>query len=313
MAAEVEELDLTKPGKLWAKAENEGMTVFHLVIPQAQYTKNKLTLNPTINPMDELMRPLTISKQDAAKDKDDIAWCDLDLSGRAKEIMDKLSERYARGEPRVEKVLGVYIAMAADGNRIPDAQAAEVKEFKLVTIPSISLKPAFLNLHPNNVQGTCCACPLKGKKQFELELNVTGDVSEVELTAIPTPSFPDPQITATPGGGGKGKATIKTKEGTKVAITVSADFKVQDVVETKSVPVIYDRVVPGGWRTSGGRWDYGPQTGKRSVWTGGFITFRATGTGKYKNLINAVSLKMETFQYGWIATGLPPHFYHNVC
>ena len=83
-------LDLTKPGKFWALAENEETSTFHVVVSSKQYSKRKLLDNPTINPKDELMTPFSVSHRDT--DDNGLAVFDLKESGRATEITRKLQE-----------------------------------------------------------------------------------------------------------------------------------------------------------------------------------------------------------------------------
>ncbi len=303
MGEELEELDLTKPGKLWAKAECEKDTIFHLVMPQAGYTKENLSKNPSINPRDELMRPWTVPF--TGEDKEGMTYCDLDASGRAAEIMNNLAQLYEQGVPRVETVRGVYIATARDGNRVPDNQVAETKDFKLVTIPTVGLKVT----GPNDPFISYLTVQLykTGKKDFKVELHVSGPVTEVQLTTTPA----SPMKTSL-GPSGNGTLVLPIQEGQKCVITIPAPFKQRLEQRTERRRKPYIHYYPGGWRSAGDR-DMLQAHMEREVWDGGIITLRAAGTGAYKNIIRSVKLEAVAWGAAWVWKDMPPPFYHNAC
>lgn len=282
-----EELDLLKPGKLYAKSQWESATTFHLVVPQAGYTKNKLTLNPTINPMDDLMRPWSVPHAEAEKDKDLMTYCDLDASGRAAEIMKNLTERYERGEKRVDKVLGVYIAAARPGCGGSDPQVAEVKNFKLKAIPTITLKPGE-NTHPQ----TYVTVPnfKAGVKEFKVELTVMGPIETIELSTDPAG-----KITAAPGGSGEGKLEIPVEEGKKYVISVPVPLT---LTSSQSRTDYWDDYYAG----------YTLET-----WAGGNITLWAKAMGAAKGIMRTVKLRAESWASGWLQTTPTVRYRHTHC
>ena len=288
-----ETLDLTAPGTLWAKAVNESTTSFHLVVPKPNYTKDLLSKNPQVDPKDDLMRPWAVNFRDVGKDG--LAACDLATSGRAGEIMAKLAERYDRGEPRVENVRGLYIARAREGNRIPETQVVEVKDFKLLTIPTITLKPGE-NSHPRTyvtVQNF-----KNGVKTFNVEMTVTGPVEQVELTASPAV-----QITA-PGGQGNGRVVIPTVEGKKYTIQVAVPFSMTMQNQHVNHPYVWY----GGW--------YQPawtEHRQNEIWTGGDVALVATGAGPAKGVTKSIKLRAESWASGWLRKTPPVPMRHAHC
>jgi hypothetical protein len=299
MSAAAEELDLTRPGKLYCKAEWERETTFYLVIPQKSYTKNSLTLKPHIDPKDELMRPWTVSAEQAKKDKEDMAYCDLAESGRAQEIMDTLAQRYERGEPKVETVRGVYLAKAAQGND-PQPQVAEIKDFKLIPIPGIFLKDT-ADKPPLQTYVTVPTFKA-GVKNFTVELKTTGLVTDVEISCEPACD-----ISVEPGGAkGKGKVTAKTDETKKYTISVAVPFTMREEHTTVSHPFTwhgYDCWYRAAYT----------ETQAREIWTGADVTLRVAGTGKYKNIVKSVRLRAENWASGWLSRTPPPPLRHNHC
>ena len=66
--ADLEELDLTKPGKLWAMPEYETDTTIYLVAPKPAYTKDELVKNPVIAKGDQLMEPFKVAHNQLDKE-----------------------------------------------------------------------------------------------------------------------------------------------------------------------------------------------------------------------------------------------------
>ncbi|HVY62618.1 MAG TPA: hypothetical protein VHF22_13240 [Planctomycetota bacterium] len=310
-----DELDLSKPGKLWAAVENEATTTFHLVLPQAGYTKDALSKNPAINPADELMTPFSLSHDAVAKDG--VAVLDLEASGRAAEIMDRLTKRYDAGGAKVDKVKGVVLVTAKDGNKVPDKQLAEVKDFTLIPIPIINLKGQTTYVTVQNFKN--------GVRNFVVQLSVMGPIREVELTTAPG---------ATISVNGQSGATVKTAvdEGKNFTVNIAVPFvqrneQKQEMVERAYIH--YGNYEPGGWNsyagmlgwiagaTAVGRGEstarYMPQTYTREIWEGAQVTLRATGTGLFAGIRKSVVLTAESWANAWLAGPPPPPFYHSCC
>ncbi len=214
--AAIPELDLSAPGKFKAKVENQNTATFYIVVPQAHYTKDALSKNPNIAPADQLMSPFTVPAN--AVGHDGVAMFDLNASGRAKELIAKVDERIKAGK-KPDTVRAIVIAHAKQGNCVPPQQLAEVKDLKLVALPTISLAP------PANTSGKTYITVQQykaGTKNFSVELSVTGPITEVALTTEPAT-----HVKATPGGEGQGRVHVPVKEGTNVQITVPTPFKVK--------------------------------------------------------------------------------------
>jgi hypothetical protein len=304
-----DELDLSKPGKFWAAVENESTTTFHLVLPQAGYTKDALSKNPAINPADDLMTPFSVPHTAVAQDG--VAILDLAASGRAEEIMAKLADRYDRGGAKVDKVKAVVVVTAKDGNKIPDKQLAEVKDFTLIPIPVIKLKGVTTYVTVQNFKG--------GMKNFVVQLSVMGPVKEVELTTAP-----GAQISVN----GQSGNTVKTavEEGKQYTVNIAAPFvqrneQMQQMIERTYIH--YGRVTSWADYGKGGGFAgtfngqsharYMPQSYSREVWDGGQVTLRATGTGLFSGIRQSVVLTAENWAAAWLAGPPPPPFYHNCC
>ena len=134
MADGQQTLDLMKPGKLWATAEHHVSVTFHLAIPQAGYTKDAMSKNPTIAAADELMTPFTAPASAANKN----GVIEFDLAPRAGEITTNISARNAKGQ-QVPTARVIVVATAKTGNKVPDNQVADVFDLKVAPIPSIKL------------------------------------------------------------------------------------------------------------------------------------------------------------------------------
>jgi hypothetical protein len=291
----MEELDLTKPGKLFAKAMNEMDTTFHVVMSKPNYTKAHLSQNPQIAPADMLMSPFTVPFAQA--DKEGFTFCDLEATGRAGEIMKKVKERAGQG--KIDMVKAIVIVTARKGNAIPDKQLADVKELKLIPIPSITLKPVVDFITVQNFKA--------GKRDFIVELSVTGNITQVQLTTAPSSPIMAQGKTL------QGALALHVQEGQKYEIKVPAQLTMKGETQQRAVPRTYVRYVPGGWRTAGGRVETDNQSFSREVWTGTNVTLKAQGVGHCANIMESVHLRAESWASDWLAGPPPPPFYHNVC
>jgi hypothetical protein len=242
-------IDLMKPGKLWAKAQNEKDVTFHLVLPKDKYTKANLTKNPQIDPADELMTPFTIGF--AGADQDGVCTCDLAQTGRAQSAMDKIEDMVVNGQDTPTQVRGVFIATARAGNSVPDSQVAEVKDFKLVPIPSITLKGMGAPVDPKPyTDGTYITVKQfkAGKKFFQVSLTVKG-IPQVQLTT--TPGL---QIQIDGGPQGNGSVAMAVKDGQTYTVNVATQHVMSNGTQTRQgrqtypVYAVWDR---GGWRVGG--------------------------------------------------------------
>jgi hypothetical protein len=277
-------LDLTTPGTLWAKVQNEVTTTFHLVLAKPGYTKDALLNNPTVDPKDDLMKPFAFNFKDVGKD----GLAKVDLAGaRAVEIMSGLGERYERGEARVKAVKALYIARARDGNRIPKAQDVEIKEFELKTIPTITLKPGE---NVNNQTFVTVPNFKNGVNQFRVELTVTGPVEQIELSTDPAA-----QITSTIGGKANGKLVIPITEGQKAIITIP-------------VPLVMTNR-----QTRQDYWDDYTAGYTLEEWRGGDIVLWARGLGAAAGLAKSVKLHAESWASGWLLTTPTYRYRHTHC
>ncbi len=301
-----ETLDLTSPGELWATAENFKSVTFHLVDPAAGYDKARLQGNPAVNPNDDLMRPFTVTPENA---KDGECKCDLAQGARGAEIMAKLTERYARGTKRLEKIRALYVAQAKADNRLPDRVLAEVKDFVLKPIPSLTLTPAIHFLTVRNF--------IANQKHFHAQLAASG-MDEVELTTTPKV-----KIAVVGGASGDGAVKLKVEEGKKYVIHLDAPFKKreeqkQELVERQYIS--YNRPMPwNAWGEQSRAWvaqksgqkpeRYLPGKFTREVWDGGIVTLRASGAG----LVKSISATAEAWAASWLLKEPPPPFLHNVC
>ena len=289
---ELQEIDLMKPGKLWATAEHNQTLAFHLLLPKDNYTRDKLTKEPNIAAGDQLMSPAMMPAEAGP--------VTLDFAGgKAQEILDNLTGRYKSGAKRIEKVRAVIIATAADGNKIPDKQVAEVMDFKLAAVPIIMLRKqrAYATVQEWKA----------GQKLFSATIEVKGPVDEVEISIAPT-------LDITAGDQkGSGKVTLKVKEGEKYTIQVPVTFT--STTETRQVLVVrtYIQYIPNGWRTAGGRKEYDPRNDTREVYNGGSYTLTVTGTKDNANVKHSIELRAESWGADWLIGPPPPPFWHNCC
>jgi hypothetical protein len=209
-------LDLSAPGKLKAMVENQSTATFYIVVPQAHYTKDALSRNPTIAAADQLMSPFTVPAN--AVGADGSIMLDLNATGRGKELIAKVDERIKAGK-KPDMVRAIVIAKAKADNHVPPQQLAEVQDLKLITLPTIALAP------PANTAGKTFVTVQQhkaGVKNFSVELKVTGPITEVALTTEPAM-----HIKATPGGEGQGRVHLAVKEGTTYQIAVPLPFKMK--------------------------------------------------------------------------------------
>jgi hypothetical protein len=293
---ESEELDLTRPGKLWCKAKFERDTTFHLVLPQKGYTKNQLTLNPQLNPADQLMKPFTVP----TKDQDQVGktYCDLDTTGRALEIMNLLNDRTARGEPTPSTVRAVYISTARNTTE-RDPQVAEVKDLKLLPVPTVNL----IGTGDKDPLRTYITVPnfKDGLKEFTVEMWLTGPIREVEISVAPAA-----QITLSTGETGKGTLKARLEEAKRYKIKVAAPFTMRMEQNTINYPFQwygYDCWYRTAWS----------ELQEREVWTGGSLVLRVAGTAQYAKLARTVELRAEAWASGWMSRTPPPPLRHNHC
>jgi hypothetical protein len=294
MADDIQEIDLMKPGKLWATAEHQSALSFHLVMPKDNYTKDKMKDKPDIAAEDELMSPFTVPA--SGVDAMGVANFDLGETGRAAEVMGKLTEKYEAGQATLERIRGVVVAFADESNKIPDKHVVEVMDFKLIAIPVIILRKVVDYVTVQNFKG--------GMTTFKAEIEVRGPIKEVELSASP-----DAEMTVSTGQKGKGKLKFPVKEGEKYTVTLPVNFVKKSDSLQRAVPRTYLVWIPGGWRH--GETDM--QAFTREIWEGGFSTLTAAGTGPAAGVKHTLKLKAENWASDWLAGPPPPPFYHNNC
>ena len=294
MADDIQEIDLMKPGKLWATAEHQTAVVFHLVMPKDNYTKDKMKDKPDIAADDELMSPFTVPA--SGVDPLGVANFDLGDSGRAAEVMGKLTEKYEKGEKTLEKIRGIVVAFADESNKIPDKHVVEVMDFKLIAIPIIILRKVQDYVTVQNFKG--------GMTVFKAEIEVKGPITEVELSCAP-----DREMTVSTGQKGKGKLKFPVKEGEKYQVTMPVNFTKKGESSQRAVPRTYIHWIPGGWR----RGETSMQAFTREIWDGGFSTLTAQGTGPAVGVKHTLKMKAESWASDWLAGPPPPPFYHNNC
>ncbi len=291
------ELDVMKPGKLFARAENEMDTTYHIVLPQAHYTKDALSKNPQINAKDQLMQPFTVPFQQA--DKQGMTTCDLKATGRADQIRKNVRDRIERNEPKIETVRAVVIVTSRKGNQIPDKQLADICDLRLVPVPGILLKGITAYLTVQNFKA--------GKRDFEVELRVMGDITSVQLSTQPHSPIMAQGKTL------QGQLAVHVKEGEVVKIKIPAQFSMKAESKQTQVERSYVHYVPGGWRTAGGRKEYDTRTDSREIWTGTNVVLRAAGVGHFAHIVETINLTAQSWASDWLAGPPPPPFYHNVC
>lgn len=310
-------LDLKQPGLFWARAENEDTSTFHLVMPEAKYTKDKLSKNPHIHPGDQLMSPWRVSYKQL--DKQGRAVLNLAASGRVNEIMRKLDERFRKGKPPPKKVRGVVVVTQRAGNKAPPKFLVDVQDLDLKFTALLNLVGVRAFVTVQNFK--------HGWKEFFCDLSVAGAINSVEVSTTPACS-----MRVDGGPAGKGKIQVPVKEGPKYRIRIAVPFNVRKDTRKIKVPPPYKTWIQGGWRTQGAHANWDPKIGawvvpdselhkvpahmrthtrtdSREIWTGGDVTIRASGMGQTKT----VKLRAESWSSAWL-TGPPPKpFYHNVC
>jgi len=314
-------LNLLKPGKLWATAENEETTTFHLVIPKDAYTKDRLTANPAINSADELMQPWTVSWQDAEK----AGRAELDLgskkTGRAKQIIGKLSKRFEQGLPPIKSVRGIVLVTARKGNRVPAKQLADVIDFDLGPLPKLKLTAVKKYVTAQQFK--------RGTKHFLFDL-VAQSVGQVQLV-----TSPGVKISVAGGPSGNGKVQFAAQDARKYRVQVAVPFRVKKESHSIQVPPAFKVWRRNGWRTGGRTAHYdarrrawvmdqpGPVPGitpahttqkqTMETWTGGDVTVTASGVGDFSGFRQSVKCRAESWASGWLNGPPPPAFRHNVC
>lgn len=215
--AGVEELDLTKPGKIWATPEYETTTKFYVVVPDDKYTKAKLLADPmkppTIPPTDQLMGVFEVPH--AKLDKEGRAVLDLQQSGKAKEIMNKIEERVGKGQ-QTPLLRVVIIADHAEGNHLPAKFAVETLDFAVASFPIIILTSPKSVLTPEEFRS--------GTRSLTAEFRATAPMKEVKVSINPKAEF------TVNGQKGNGELVIPVKDGqpNKLEMPITIDKK--DVV-----------------------------------------------------------------------------------
>lgn len=286
-------LDLAKPGKLWATAENDDTATFHLVLPKPEYTKDRLDANPSVNPRDQLMKPFAVPFNQ--RDAQGRAVLDLDKTGRAKEILDKIGQLYDQGHAAIDKVLGIVVVTARSGNRIPIKHLAELLDFELKPIPHIAMRGVKELVTVQNFKA--------GQKDFVVEVTPIGPFTHLELSTSPARPL------RVEGGPSGNKVTVPVSDGKKLIVKIAAPLTSRTQTRRVAVPRTYKRFVPGGWRR--GEVDY--RTDSMEEWTGGDVTLRAQGTGNFASINKTIKLRAEAWASGWLLGPPPPPFAHNIC
>ena len=312
----MQELDLTKPGKLWAVAENQENCTFHIVLPSPKYNKASLSKDPTIAAADQLMRPFEVSGKDV--DGQGRAICDLKTTGRADQIMEAVIKHMKAGNPCPPTVTGVVIANALASNALPAKQLADVIDFKLIAPPQMDLKAVKDYITAQNYKA--------GDKYFLADLQIDGPMPKCEIKSDP----PKP-ISVDGGPSGTGVVILEPQSGKKYRIKVEAHFSVKKESRSKDV-YAFSRWVPGGWRTGGAQATYDAALGmwimtsgsasgvskstmveEREIWDGGNVTLTCAGMASQKDIKKSVKFRSEGWASGWLVTKPPRPFSHNVC
>jgi hypothetical protein len=290
--AEMQELDLMNPGKLWATAEHQKDTTFHIVMPDSATEKANIK-DGEVDPGFDLVQPMTIPF--GSCDANGVANFDLDSSGRAADMLQKLTEHYSKGGETIETVRAVVVATARDGNKLPEKAVAEVMDMKLVACPIIMLKGKDTYVTVQNYKG--------GKTLFTAEFKVKGPCPEVEISVVA-----EHEITVN-GQKANGKLVIPTKEGETYQITVAVPFVKTGESKQQAVPRRYIHFYPWGWRHG----ETDQQSFTREKWSGGTLTLKVGATKENAKVFQSIQLKAEDWASDWLAGPPPPPFYHNNC
>ena len=290
--ADLQDLDLMNPGKLWATAENQKDVTFHICFPDEGSKKANIK-DGAVDPGLDMCPPVTVPF--TAVDANGVANFDLDASGRAAEMLQKLTEYYSKGGETIATINAVVVANAKEGNKIPDKAVVEVIEMNLVACPIIMLKPIKDYVTVQNFKG--------GTKVFQAELKVKGPIAEVELSCAP-----DLEITAGTLKG-KGKLVLPVKEGETYQISVPVPFVQGKESRQQAVPRRYLHVYPWGWR----RGEMDSQEFSRETWKGGKTTLTVQGTKQNAKVKQSAILNAEEWASDWLAGTPPAPFYHNNC
>jgi hypothetical protein len=281
-------LDLIRPGKFWAAAENEETTTFHLVIPSAKYTREALTANPTIHPSHDLMPPFSVSHRDL--DDQGRAILDLKASGRANKIVETLDRRFQNGQSAITRARAVVIATARKGNRVPSKQLADTFDFTL---------PATPRMRVSEVRTYVTVSQFKnGQREFLVDVTAQ-TLNEVEVSVSNGASI------RVDGAGAGRTVKVPIPGGRKFRVRIPVPLTVRNESRTTR---------------AGRRWTrydcwYYPahnKTSTREIWTGGDITLKIQGKGGIA-INKSVRLRAESWASGWLNRTPPPRLRHNHC
>jgi hypothetical protein len=289
--ADLQDLDLLNPGKLWATAEHQRDVTFHICFPDEGVTVEKC--KEAIDPGLDMVQPLTVPF--TACDANGVATYDLEATGRATDMLNNLTKYYAGGGENIATVKAVIFATAREGNKIPEKSIAEILEMNLVAVPIIILKPTKDYVTVQNYK--------KGEKLFTAEVKFKGPIDEAEFSVSPDAEF------EVAGKKGKGKQVIPVKEGETYKVSMTVPFTQSNESKQVAVPRRYQLVYPWGWRR--GEVDY--RTDTRESWKGGKFTLTITGTKQNAKAKQSCIFTAEDWGAEWMVGPPPPPFYHNNC
>lgn len=295
-ADDLQELDLLNPGKFWATAEHQKDVSFHIQFPNDNNTKDKIK-DGEVNPGDDMIQPITVPY--TACDANGVANFDFEGSGRAADMLQKLTEYYSKGGETIEQVRALIVATAREGNKIPEKAVVEVMDMILVACPIIMLKPTRDYVTVQNFKG--------GVVTFEAEVKFKGPITEAEFSCAP-----DAEMSITAGGPvtkGKGKLVVPVEEGHSYKISLPVPFVKRGESQQRAVPRRYLIVYPWGWRHG----ETDNQEFTREVWDGGKTTLTVAGTKNNAKVKQSIVLTAEAWASDWLAGPPPPPFYHNNC
>ena len=289
-------LDLTKPGKLWAAVENEDSSTFHIVLPQAAYTKDALSQNANINPADELMTPFSVAHTDAVKAG--AAILDLASTGRAAEMIGKLDQRFEQGQAAPKTVKAVVIATARQGNKVPSKQLAEVQEFELAPTPKLKLDGVTTVVSVPQYKG--------GMKDFVCQMRCEA-IGDVQLS---TSTGAQIRVDGGPTGA---SITLKANDAQLYTIRIAVPFSQHPESRSTSIPWHMISGTPWNGTFIWAWYEGGTRTDTREVWTGGDLSLKAQGTGLSIGIVKSVKLRAESWASEWLQGALPRSYAHGHC
>ncbi len=293
--AELQDLDLLNPGKLWATAEHQKDVTFHILFPDDDATKEKL--KDGIDPSLDMIQPMTVPY--TAVDANGVAYFDLDGTGRAADMLNNLTKYYEQGGDDIKTVKAVVFATAREGNKIPEKSVVDIMEMNLVAVPIIMLKPVKDYVTVQQFKG--------GMKNFEAEVKFKGPITEAEFSVSP-----DAELQVGDAKG-KGKQVVPVKEGETYKVTMAVPFTQGKETRQEAVPRRYQIYYPWGWRTAGGRREYDYRTDTRETWKGGKFTLTVAGTKANAKAKQSIIFTAEDWAAEWLNGPPPPPFYHNNC